>query len=129
MKVENTPAHHRREYNASGTSQASFLAKFKATYNKLGQKRHHHSGVPKTLCTLRYTYRLQIKKTIKHFPLKNSNPKKPQKNKQANKPKKQTKQQNKKTKKHIFILCLEGKKIQTVGLYPTFLAQEITRDK
>ena len=96
MKVENTPTHHRREYNASGTSQASFLAKFKATNNKLGQKRHRHSGVPKTLCNLRYTYRLQIKKTIKHFPIKNSNPKKTQK-KQTHKPKKTnktTKQKN-----------------------------------
>ena len=126
MKVENTPTHHRREYNASGTSQASFLAKFKATNNKLGQKRHRHSGVPKTLCNLRYTYRLQIKKTIKHFPIKNSNPKKPPK--KTNTQTKKNKQNNK-TKKHIFILCLEGKKIETVGLYPTFLAQEITRDK
>ena len=43
FKVENTPTHHHREYNVSGTTQASFLAKFKATQNKLGQKRHHHS--------------------------------------------------------------------------------------
>ena len=38
LNVENTPVHHRREHNVSGTIQASFLAKFKAAQNKLGQK-------------------------------------------------------------------------------------------
>ena len=42
LKVENTPTRHRRKH-VSGTTQASFLAKFKATQNKLGQKRNHHS--------------------------------------------------------------------------------------
>ena len=37
LNVENTPVHHRREH-VSGTIQASFLAKFKAAQNKLGQK-------------------------------------------------------------------------------------------
>ena len=39
---ENTPTQNRREH-VSGTPKASFLAKFKATRNKLGQKRHGHS--------------------------------------------------------------------------------------
>ena len=43
LKVENTPTQHHRVHNASGTTQGSFLAKFKATQNKLGQKRHHYS--------------------------------------------------------------------------------------
>ena len=38
LNVENTPVNHRREHNVSGTIQASFLAKFKAAQNKLGQK-------------------------------------------------------------------------------------------
>ena len=38
MKIEYTPRHHRREHNASETTQASFLATFKAIHNKLGQK-------------------------------------------------------------------------------------------
>ena len=33
------------EYNVSGTTQTSFLAKFKATQNKLGPKRQHHSVI------------------------------------------------------------------------------------
>ena len=53
MKIEYTRTHHRREHNVSETTQASFLAKFKAIRNKLGQKRHRYS-VPKTLCPLRY---------------------------------------------------------------------------
>ena len=53
MKIEYTPTHHRREHNASETTQASFLATFKAIRNKLGQKRHRYS-VPETLCALRY---------------------------------------------------------------------------
>ena len=42
LKVENTPTRQRREHNVSVTTQASFLAKFKITQNKRGQKRHHH---------------------------------------------------------------------------------------
>ena len=42
LNVENTPECHHREH-VSGTTQASFLAKLKATQNKLGQKRQHHS--------------------------------------------------------------------------------------
>ena len=53
MKIEYTPTHHRREPNASETTQASFLATFKVIRNKLGQKRHRYS-VPETLCALRY---------------------------------------------------------------------------
>ena len=53
MKIEYTPTHHRREHNASETTQALFLATFKAIRNKLGQKRHRYS-VPETLCALRY---------------------------------------------------------------------------
>ena len=41
MKIEYTPTHHRREHNASETTQVPFLAMFKATRNKLGQKRHY----------------------------------------------------------------------------------------
>ena len=40
LKSENSSTHHRREHNVSGTTQASFHAKFKATRNKLVQKRH-----------------------------------------------------------------------------------------
>ena len=39
LKVENTPTHHHRKLDVSGTTQASFLAKFKASNNKLGQNR------------------------------------------------------------------------------------------
>ena len=39
---ENTPTRHHKEHNVSGTTQASFLTKFKATQNKPGQKRQHH---------------------------------------------------------------------------------------
>ena len=39
-KVENTPTHHSRVHNVLGTTQASFLAKFKVTSNILGQKRN-----------------------------------------------------------------------------------------
>ena len=53
MKIEYTPTHHLREHNASETTQASFLATFKAICNKLGQKRHRYS-VPETLCALRH---------------------------------------------------------------------------
>ena len=53
MKIECTPTHHRREYYASETTQALFLASLKAIRNKLGQKRHRYS-VPETLCVLRY---------------------------------------------------------------------------
>ena len=53
MKIEYTPTHHRREHNASETTQAPFLPTFKAIHNKLGQKRHR-SSVPETLCALRY---------------------------------------------------------------------------
>ena len=51
MKIEYTPTHHCREHNASETTQAPFLATFKAIRNKLGQKRHRYS-VPET-CVLR----------------------------------------------------------------------------
>ena len=51
MKIEYTPTHHRREHNASETTQVPFLAMFKAICNKLRQKRHHYS-VPETLCAL-----------------------------------------------------------------------------
>ena len=40
MKIEYTPTHHRREHNASETTQASFLATFKVIRNKIGQKRY-----------------------------------------------------------------------------------------
>ena len=53
MKIEYTPTHHRREHNVSETTQAPFLATFKAIRNKLGQKRHR-CRVPETLCALRY---------------------------------------------------------------------------
>ena len=53
MKIEYTPTHHRRKHNASETTQAPFLATFKAIRNKLGQKRYRYS-VPETLCALRY---------------------------------------------------------------------------
>ena len=41
LNVENTPEYYHREHNVSGTTQASFLAKFKATQNKHSQKRQH----------------------------------------------------------------------------------------
>ena len=53
MKTEYTPTHHRREHNASETTQASFLATFKAIRHKLGQKRHR-CIVLETLGALRY---------------------------------------------------------------------------
>ena len=53
MKIEYTPRHHRREHNASETTQVLFLDTFKAIRNKLGQKRHRYS-VPETLCALQY---------------------------------------------------------------------------
>ena len=53
MKIEYIPTDHRREHNASETTQAPFLAMFKAVRNKLGQKRHRYS-VPETLCALQY---------------------------------------------------------------------------
>ena len=53
MKIEYKPTHHRREDNASETTQTSFLATFKAIRDNLGQKRHRYS-VPETLCALRY---------------------------------------------------------------------------
>ena len=52
MKIEYTPTHHRREHNASETTQFPFLATLKAIRNKLGQKRHRYS-VPERLCSLR----------------------------------------------------------------------------
>ena len=53
LKAENTPTHHRREYNISVTTQASFPAKFKITRSKIGQKRQRCS-VSNTLCAQRY---------------------------------------------------------------------------
>ena len=41
------------QHNVSGTTQTSFFARFKATLNKIGPKRHRYS-VPKTSCALRY---------------------------------------------------------------------------
>ena len=35
LNVENTPTYHQREHHVSGTTQALFLARFKATYNEL----------------------------------------------------------------------------------------------
>ena len=52
VNVENTAKHHRRENNVSGATQTSFRAKFKATSNKLGQKRHLYIAT-KTLCAPR----------------------------------------------------------------------------
>ena len=43
LNVENTPARYHREHNVSRTTQSSFPAKFKATQNKLGQKRQHNN--------------------------------------------------------------------------------------
>ena len=65
MKIEYTPTHHRREHNASEATQVPFLASFKATRNKLGQKRHRYS-VPETLYALRYIikYICQLKTAI-----------------------------------------------------------------
>ena len=40
LKAENTPTDHYRWENVPGTTQNSFFAKFKATSNKLGQKRN-----------------------------------------------------------------------------------------
>ena len=37
------PTHSPREHKVSRTTQASFLAKFKTTHHKLGQKGHCHS--------------------------------------------------------------------------------------
>ena len=43
LNVENTLARYHREHDLSGTTLASFPAKFEATKNKLGQKKQHHS--------------------------------------------------------------------------------------
>ena len=40
LKVGNTPTHHCREHNDSGTTQVLFLAKFQATSSNLGQIRY-----------------------------------------------------------------------------------------
>ena len=66
LKVENTLAHHHGKHNVSGATQASFLAKVKATRIKLGQKKHRHS-VPKILCAPRHIikHKQQIKTAIK----------------------------------------------------------------
>ena len=40
LKVEYIPTHYRRKHNVSGTTQVSFFAKFKASSNKLSQKRY-----------------------------------------------------------------------------------------
>ena len=53
LNVENTPTRHHREHNVSGTTQVSFRAKFKATQNKLDQKRQHHSVY---ICMYVYIY-------------------------------------------------------------------------
>ena len=45
LNVQNTPAYHDREHNVSGTTQVSFIAKFKATQNKFDQKRQDNSTV------------------------------------------------------------------------------------
>ena len=55
VKVENISTHHRGENNVSGAAQVSFRAKFKATSNKLGQKRHCYRA-PKTLCSTQCIY-------------------------------------------------------------------------
>ena len=95
-----------------------FLAKFKATCNKLGQKRHRYS-VPKKFCALRYIIKYTDNNSnqntylvkFKTCPLK--------------------KKDKKKTKKikTCFHICLEEKKNETAGLFPTFLSQGITQDK
>ena len=56
LKTENTPALHCREYNVSHPTKSSFLAKFKATQDKLGQKRHHHSVYMIYINTYIYIY-------------------------------------------------------------------------
>ena len=56
LKTENTPALHCREYNVSHPTESSFLAKFKATQNKLGQKRHHHSVYIICIYICKYIY-------------------------------------------------------------------------
>ena len=61
LKINNTSntrlleswVHTSREHDVYGTTQASFLAKFKATRNKPGQKRHRYS-FPNIFCALRY---------------------------------------------------------------------------
>ena len=76
----------------------------KATRNKLGQKRHRYNILENTDNNLNQkTYLVKIKTC----PLKNL--------------------KKKKNVKRVFI-CLGERKNETVGLFPTFLAQEITRD-
>ena len=77
-----------------------FLAKFKATCNNFGQKRHRYSVSKDILDNLNQnTYLVKVKTC----PLK------------------------KKKVKRVFI-CLGEKQNETVGLFPTFLFQGITRD-
>ena len=59
MKIKYTPTHHRRDHNASETTQAPFLATFNAIRNKLGRKRHRYSG-PEILCALRPSKHINV---------------------------------------------------------------------
>ena len=91
-----------------------FLVKFKATRNKLGQKNtapaFQRHFAPCNI--LQNTDNNLNQKTylvkFKTYPVK--------------------KIKNKIKRKMCFHICLEEKKSKTVGLYPTFLAQGITRD-
>ena len=49
--AKNALTQNHLEHDVSRTTQVSYLAKFKATRSKLGEKGHRNS-VPKTLCTL-----------------------------------------------------------------------------
>ena len=58
LKVENSPTHYCRKC-VSGTTQASFLAKFKANSNKLGLEKHLPQCSKDITCSAIY-YKMQI---------------------------------------------------------------------
>ena len=60
LKVENTPTHHRSEYNVLGTIQTSFLDTFKATTNKHDQERNPPQCSKDIMCIVIY-YEIEIK--------------------------------------------------------------------
>ena len=65
MKDENTPTHHRSKYNVSGTTQATFLAMFKVSSNKLSQKTPPHCGGHYALCDLLWNTENKLKLLLK----------------------------------------------------------------
>ena len=59
LKVENTPTQHRRNRKLLGITQASFLVTFKATSNKVDQKKHPPQFSKDIMCPAIY-YKIQV---------------------------------------------------------------------